>query len=330
MRAAAKPEGVSQWEGNGMGEDVLGHLKTRQQIWARERGLKIDADGYCISCDANLFEPLSACSRRDIGAGDGSELGKGGARGKIQALHSSAALACNFFDYWRGRDLGVLARSLGISTRLCDMAFEQKFPTGLGGIAPNLDVVMFGCDGSLVAIESKFTEPFSKSKTKSILKPKYFPPDHGLWKDAGLSGCQTLAEDLRDGRIQFVALDAAQLLKHMLGLAFSGHPWSLMCLWYAPGEPFADVHSEELGVFSQALGVDSKRFSAMTYQTLFDRLVLGPEHSEYAAYLRCRYFGGQLSEISTAAQCCGVNKVSNGSSVTLEGVSKKFGDVIAL
>lgn len=115
--------------------------------------------------------PLSACSRRDLAGGDGSELGKGGGRGKIQALHSSAALACNFFDYWRGRDLGLLSRALGISVRLCAVAFEQKFPTRLGGIAPNLDVVLYGCDGSLFAVESKFTEPFTKSKTKCFLKP---------------------------------------------------------------------------------------------------------------------------------------------------------------
>jgi hypothetical protein len=275
-----------------MAEDVFGHLKTSQQVWARQRGLKIDAAGYCDSCDANLFEPLSACSRRDIGAGDGSELGKGEARGKIQALHSSAALACNFFDYWRGRDLGVLARGLGLSTRLCGLAFEQKFPTRLGGIAPNLDVVLYGCNGSLIAIESKYTEPFIKSKAKCFLKPKYFPPDRGLWRDAGLSGCQVLAEDLRDGRIRFEALDAAQLLKHMLGLALSGHPWTLICLWYAPGGLLSDRHSEELGEFSQALGVDSEKFSAITYQALFDRLALGPEHAEYAAYLRSRYFSG--------------------------------------
>jgi hypothetical protein len=30
-----------------------------------------------------------------------SELGENGGRGKIQALHSSSALVCNFFDYWR-------------------------------------------------------------------------------------------------------------------------------------------------------------------------------------------------------------------------------------
>lgn len=274
-------------------EGVFDQIKISQQAWAQKRGLKIDSAGYCESCDDNLFEPLSACSRRDIGAGAGSELGKGNTRGKIQTLHSSAALACNFFDYWRDRDLGFLRQSLGLSTRLCGLEFEQKFPTRLGGIAPNIDVVLYGCDGALVAIESKFTEPFMKSQAKSFLKRKYFPADCGLWRDAGLSGCQVLAEDLRYGRGRFETLDVAQLLKHMLGLALSGHTWMLIYLWYSPGGLMSGRHSEELAMFSQGLGDDSEKFRAITYQGLFDCLagLLGPEHAKYVAYLRSRYFG---------------------------------------
>jgi hypothetical protein len=275
-------------------EDLLGVLKSKQRVWAAALGIETDADGYCHGCDANLLEPLSACSRRDLGAGDGSELGKGGGRGKIQALHSSAALACNFFDYWRGRDLGLLSQALGISARLCGVAFEQKFPTRLGGIAPNLDVVLHGCDGSLVAIESKFTEPFTKSKTKCFLKPKYFPRDHGLWADAGLPGCQVLAEGLRDGAVKFELLDAAQLLKHMLGLALSGHAWTLTCLWYAPGGSLSDLHARELTAFSERIASDSTKFAALTYQVLFDRIssLAGDNHEGWRSYLQNRYFKG--------------------------------------
>src|SRR5262245_12743048 len=124
-----------------MVQDLVSILKAKQKAWAASIGLETDADGYCHRCDENLFEPLSACSRRDFAAGDGWELGKDVARGKIQALHSSAALACNVFDYWRGRDLGPLGQSLDLSTRLCGLAFEQKAPTGLEGTAPNLDVM---------------------------------------------------------------------------------------------------------------------------------------------------------------------------------------------
>jgi len=285
-----------------MADDILVQLKKGQQAWAREHGIIFDEAGYCESIESNLFEPLSACSHRDIGAGDGSELGKGDTRGKIQALHSSSALVCNFFDYWRGRDLGILRQSLGFSERFCGLALEQKFPTGLGGIAPNLDVVLYGCDGSLVAIESKFTEPFIKSKTKNVLKKRYFLDDGGLWASAGLSGCQALAEDLRDKRVQFQTLDATQLLKHMLGLASSGHPWTLTYLWYSPGGPMSDQHSEELAAFSQGIGVDSGKVRVITYQDLFNRLVglLSTECAEYVAYLRTRYFDFGASLFNSA------------------------------
>ncbi len=43
----------------------------------------------------------------------GSELGENGGRGKIQTLHSSSAIVCNFFDYWRAGDLKPLAEALG-------------------------------------------------------------------------------------------------------------------------------------------------------------------------------------------------------------------------
>jgi len=281
-------------ERGSMTDDLCDRIKAGQQTWASDRGLAFDSRGYCESCTANLFEPLTACSLRDIERGDGAELGIGNAKGKIQALHSSTALACNVFDYWRGRNLAVLRKGFGLSTRLCGLAFEQKFPTGAGGSA-NLDVVLYGCDGTIFAIESKFTEPFKRSKNKCFLKPKYFPPDRSLWKDTGLPGCQVVAENLRDGVLRFETLDAAQLLKHMLGLGRSRLSWNLMCIWYAPGGQLSNLHSEELATFSRALGVDSQRFRAMTYQDLFRNLELGPEDADYMAYLQTRYFAGALS-----------------------------------
>jgi hypothetical protein len=103
-----------------------------------------------------------------------------GGRGKIQALHSSSALACSWLDYWRGRDLTPLSQAFGVSVPFSAIALEQKFPTGLGGIGPNLDVLITCGDGSLFGIESKFTEPYRKAKSKTFLCmancqfPQYF------------------------------------------------------------------------------------------------------------------------------------------------------------
>src|SRR6266849_6333204 len=67
--------------------------------------------------------------------------------------------------------------------------------------------------------ESEFTEPYSKSKLKTFLKPKYFDKDRTLWATAGLPGCQSIADALRVERHDFKVLDVAHLLKHMLALA---------------------------------------------------------------------------------------------------------------
>jgi hypothetical protein len=259
--------------------------------WAERAGIKSDEKGYCYCLDENLFHPISSCSRLDYASGDGAELGKEGKRGKILALHSSSALACNFFDYWRGRDLTGLAQAFG-TTELCGIGFERKFPTGLQGKAPNLDVVLYESDGGVLAIECKLMEPFHKSKEKTYLKPKYFE-NGDAWAQVGLHGCQVLAAKIRQNQAQFDLLDVAQLLKHMLGLASNQQHWRLCCLWYHPGGPDGDRHASEIKHFTEEIGADAIRFSSLTYQELFQRLsrFLGEQHLEYREYLRDRYFG---------------------------------------
>lgn len=113
-------------------------IKACQRAWATRTGQTYDADGYCMCVDDNILQGLSSGARKDFESGDGTELGKNGERGKILALHSSSALACNWFDYWRGRDLKPLSRAFGVPARFSTLALEQKFPTGLGDIGPNL------------------------------------------------------------------------------------------------------------------------------------------------------------------------------------------------
>ena len=59
-------------------------IKARQQAWATRNGRLLDADGYCACGDDNIFRGLSPGARKDFESGDGTELGKGGGRGKIQ------------------------------------------------------------------------------------------------------------------------------------------------------------------------------------------------------------------------------------------------------
>jgi hypothetical protein len=204
----------------------------RQQTWASEAGLPFDDKGYLDSVDANLRVPMRDSVREAFDDADGSELEPSRGRPpKMCALHSSSALAVNFFDYWIDRDTAPLLQAMGLHAS-GSPRFEVKFPLGLGGKPPNLDVI-FGCSPDFVAaIESKFGEWLSQKRPKpERFKAKYFPSRHGLWERAGLPACQSLANDIRNSRTWFSWLDAPQLLKHALGLATQqGNKFSLTYL----------------------------------------------------------------------------------------------------
>jgi len=138
----------------------LNTIRARQRAWAERNGRALDKDGYCTCADDNIFERLSDAARKDFDRADGGELGRRGKRGKIRAVHSSSALACNWFDYWRHRDLRPLSKAFGMPVPFSKLALEQNFSTGLRGKGPNLDVLLTADDGSLFAIESKFAESY--------------------------------------------------------------------------------------------------------------------------------------------------------------------------
>jgi len=272
-------------------------IKIRQQAWAKRGGRVLDSDGYCSCADDNMFDRLSDAARSDFELGGGGELGRPGERGKMQATHSSAALACNWFDYWRERDFGVLSTVFGVPQPFVALRLEKHVKTGMRGADANLDVLLTTANGSLFGIESKFTEPYTPSATKSVLKPQYFAQNRSRWTEVGLPGCQAVAERLRTGQHDFTVLDVAQLLKHMLALARTGNRWTLCCLWYEVPGPVADAHRADLRTFSAQIGGDAEHFVSLTYQDLFARMerVVGAEHAAYVEYLRVRQRRGRVT-----------------------------------
>lgn len=189
-------------------QDPMAFVKVNQRQWAAVRGVPFDKDGYCYTIEDNLFGGLSAAAKADFTKGKGAELGSETERGKIRALHSSSALACNWFDFWRGRDMKPRTEGLGLSSPLRELVgLEQQVETGVRGGKPNLDA-LFRCeDGTRVAVESKFCEPYSPSKGKTALADAYVPERNGveqtLWTNVGLPGCQRVAASLRSGRHDF-------------------------------------------------------------------------------------------------------------------------------
>lgn len=211
---------------------------------------------------------------------------------KLHALHSSAALAINVFEHWRKGDASPLLQPLYIDSALKSLAFEQPFPTHLPGTPPNVDVALELASGAVVAIESKFTEWLTPKRTnRPAFRPKYFEGGVKRWATAGLPGCQKLAAALMQGTERFKLLDAAQLLKHALGLA-TQRPgrFSLYYLFYDTGCPLSAVHREEIVRFTARAGAELG-FRAIAYQALYHHWCGRPDVDPgYLQYLGNRYF----------------------------------------
>lgn len=276
-------------------------VKEQQVNWAKDHGLALDSAGYTLTLDDNLFTSLTLATRLEFASADGGELGADGQRGKIQALHSSSALAVNVFQHWRDRDASVLASALGLSLGDVNIRFEQKFPTGLNGHSPNLDVVLTMADKSIVAIESKFLEPYGRHA--SGFREAYFPKDKELWGQYHYEHSQRLAESLQLGTKKFNWLHAEQLLKHILGLSYTPVPggaataWQLLYLWYEAPVQASQEHAAEAENFARTVTADGISFKVMTYQTLFEciRQNAGPSEHQYLNYLEQRYFGSSIA-----------------------------------
>lgn len=269
-------------------------IVERQRQWAIESGLPLDVQGYLPSVDMNLQRQLNPQSRASLEQGSGSEL-KDSPRGpaKAKAPHSSSVLAINFFDHWVGKDPKPLLQAIGIEGEVVDIRFEEQFPTGLGRIPPNLDVVLNCADGFVFAIESKFTEWMTpKSASKPPLKEKYFEGGAKVWSKVGLNSTQRFAERLQGREVTFRFLDVPQLIKHALGLATNlGNRFRLLYIYFDGPcqDDIAINHRREIEAFEAELG-DELGFLTISYQQLLAHLSkAGDVNPAYLEYLQLRY-----------------------------------------
>ena len=106
-------------------------IRNAQQDWARSKGIPFHSRGYVRDVEDNLWQPLSPRARQGFEGGAGSELS-----GHMRALHSSSALAVNFFDYWTDRDKTPVLSALGVDPEDgASLDFEAQFHTRAGGHA---------------------------------------------------------------------------------------------------------------------------------------------------------------------------------------------------
>ena len=279
-------------------------LREAQLQWATKACLpRVDAPAgqprsyYLRDYSLNLLEPLSPDTTLQFNAADGNELTHGGKRpAKMAALHSSSALACNFFHYWHSRDLVALVLdACGLPVDgVTRFALETKLPIDARfKYAPNLDAcVTYAREEpvALAGIECKFCEPFAGRRTS--LSAKYLDQAlTPLWKDR--PALLALAERCIGQGSEYVRLDVPQLLKHLLGLRKQslGRPTHLLYLYFDHSGPAAAQHRDEIQRFATVAGVDGVGFSALSYQAVMTRLAPHrATHPLWFEYMTARYF----------------------------------------
>ena len=83
-------------------EHYVSRSLTIKEIFAiREFHTYKQLEYYTQNRNDNFFLPPSLETVNDFKNANGQEFGNGIDPGKIKALHSSSALAVNFFEYWK-------------------------------------------------------------------------------------------------------------------------------------------------------------------------------------------------------------------------------------
>jgi hypothetical protein len=182
------------------------YIQERQRAWARRKGIELRSAGTPQG-NANYTQPPLANILGGELLAEVREQYAGGAGGEFlgdtpsgSALHSSAALTLNLFQYWvRLGELQTAARLLDVPTRnIVGAGFQAQFPVcseprkrGFNR-PPHLDFALSYRDGSRVGVECKMFEPFGRAE-HAALSPKYLDlPD--TWSD--IPAWRTLAERL--------------------------------------------------------------------------------------------------------------------------------------
>lgn len=281
-------------------------ILSKQIQWAKNRDIElIGSKGergrpvYTKTLEQNLFETLDDRTISQFIDGNGNEIqGSLDTPAKMQALHSSSALAVNIFHYWQKRGLhNEIAAACGFCNKgskyVGQIDFERKFQIKTKFIVPpNMDVVLRGDVQNkvkLFAVECKFTEAYSSRKHEG-LKDKYLLEDD-LWKE--FPNLHILAKQINPEDDKFTFLHAAQLIKHILGLhnAVQKNGFKLLYLWFDAFGYEGEKHRDEIENFSKWARKDGVFFLSKSYQELIISLAndYRDDHAEYIQYVTERY-----------------------------------------
>lgn len=260
-------------------------VKAKKAIWAAYRknhSCPVSKDGYVGCPEDNLISSVHMADfKDDMDFGSGNEL-----KGKFRALHSSGALAVNTFAIWKRNPTNL---SLCGREGFTSLTFERKCPTGLGGTPPNLDVFLDN-DHLLIAVESKFLEYLTPKK--GFFSVSYTRDNLPQSEEA----CWYLIDRIKEQSKQH--LDAAQLIKHYIGLRnlplARDKEIVLIYLFWEPENwkdfDVFDIHRGEISDFASCFDELSVKFIYQSYPELWDEWEQHYENTTHVRELRERYY----------------------------------------
>ena len=202
--------------------------------------------------------------------------------GKLASADSSAALAANCFAWFTQRPhllppfpgMDAAYPPLSVDIECC-----VRFPWS-GGRHPWLDA-MITTEDEIIGVESKRYEPFRGAKRASLTSAY----DRPVWGDS-MSAFEQVRDDLRSGGLAFKYLDAAQLVKHALGLLSEGQRKGkrpvLVYLFAEPkalgGRPIQpsaiSAHREEVQLFAECVAGSEVAFHSVSYGDWLTRWIM--------------------------------------------------------
>lgn len=209
--------------------------------------------------------------RAALAAAAGNEIDSG----KLHSPESSAALAVNAFGWFleRPQELPPFPPLAHLDWLATHVAIERqmRFPWS-GGRHPWLDAAV-EMPTQLIGVESKRFEPFRDVKTVSLAAVY----DRDVWGDR-MEPFTAARDALREGRLRFQHLDAAQLVKHACGLVTEGRRLNkqptLLYLYAQPShrgthaitEETHAAHRAEIATFAGHVVGAEVGFAACSYE----------------------------------------------------------------
>lgn len=275
-------------------------VKGRARNAARERLLKLRGSSifrdtyqdYTLLPQNNLIPGIDEADFwGDLTKAAGNELvDDSKSPAKFCAAYSSSALAVNAFGPFRHKPENLCLMGC---TGFQATQFEKPLATGTGKRPAWPDFYACGTDMTF-CVESKFLEPLDSKKAEfaDIYKQVVERLADPYWAK--------VYESLKQNQKHYQFLDAAQLVKHYLGMcnsfSQSGKPLSLLYVYWEPANaadfPSYRQHRKEVLHFSAGVNNSQVKFAAYSYEELWDEWSIQSDWggmAQHISHLRERY-----------------------------------------